>query len=67
VAIDGKRNELWVSNWMNHTATVYPRNAAGNIAPLRMIRSAPKGTPALGFAGEGLAYNPKRKEILSPN
>jgi DNA-binding beta-propeller fold protein YncE len=67
VVIDARRNELWVSNWLNHTATVYPRTASGDVAPLRVIRAAPKGTPALGFAGEGIAYNSKRNEILSPN
>ena len=66
--IDFKRSELWVSNWMGHSATVYPRAANGNVAPLRTIRSAPKGSPAAGFGNPGsLAYNSKRKEILVPN
>jgi DNA-binding beta-propeller fold protein YncE len=68
VVIDRKRNELWVTNWNNHTATVFPRAASGNLAPLRVIRSAPKGSPRSGFGSPGtVAYNPKRDEILVPN
>jgi len=68
VVIDRKRNEIWVANWSNHTATAYRRTAEGNVAPLRTLRTAPEGTPAAGFgSASGLAYNPKRKEILVPN
>jgi len=69
VVIDTKNNELWAVNWDNHTATVYPRTAKGNVAPLRTIRSAPKDAPvSAGFAGPaGIAYDPKRKQILVGN
>lgn len=68
ISVDLKRNELWVTNWDNHTATVFPRNAKGNVAPLRLIRTAPKDVPAPGFAtAGGLAYDPKRDEILINN
>jgi DNA-binding beta-propeller fold protein YncE len=65
--IDKKRDELWVTNWGDHTVTVYPRTVQGNAAPVRAIRSAPKGAPSVGFGGAGIAYNPKRNEILAPN
>ncbi len=68
VVIDEKRDELWVSNWTGHSVLAYPRTAAGNVAPLRAIRSAPQGTPAMGFGRpSGIVYNPKRKELLVPN
>jgi DNA-binding beta-propeller fold protein YncE len=68
VFIDTKHDELWVTNWNNHTATVYPRMANGDVAPLRVIRSAPRGAPAVGLGNPGaVVYDPKRKEILVPN
>ena len=68
VSIDSKRDELWVTNWGEHSATVYPRTAQGNVAPLRVIRGAPKGSSATGLGSPGaVAYNPKRQEILAPN
>jgi len=66
--IDTKNNELWVTSWENHTTNVFPRTAQGDVAPLRVIRSAPKGaTLATLGRPSGLAYDPKRDQILSPN
>ena len=66
--MDSKRNELWVTNWNNHTATIYARNATGNARPLRTLRSAPRGTPITGFGNPGgVVYDAKRKELLVPN
>jgi DNA-binding beta-propeller fold protein YncE len=68
VSIDAKHNELWVTSWDNHSTNVYPKTAQGNVAPLRVIRSAPPGAPlaTMGRLGS-VAYDPKRKEILMPN
>lgn len=68
ILIDPKNNELWVTSWENHTTNVFPRTAQGNVAPLRVIRSAPKdATFATLGRPSGLAYDPKRKQILAPN
>ena len=68
VAIDTKHNELWVTSWENHIAAVFPRKAQGNIAPLRMIHSAPPGAPLATMGRLGaVAFDPKRQEILAPN
>ena len=66
--MDLKNNELWVSNMGNHTATVYPRSAKGDVAPLRTIRSGPLGKEALMIGNPGaVGYDSKREEILVPN
>lgn len=68
VLIDAKANELWVTSWENHSTNVYSRTAQGNVAPLRLIRSAPKNaTFATLGRPSGLAYDPKRKQVLAPN
>ena len=68
VLVDAKNNELWVTSWENYTANVFLRTAQGDATPLRVIHGAPKGE-ALATLGRpsGLAYDPKRKQILSPN
>ena len=68
VSIDAKRNELWVASWDSHVAGVFPRTANGNMAPVRVIRTAQENAPlaSMGRIG-GVAYDPKRKEILAPN
>ena len=68
VYLDLEHNELWVTNYGNHSATVYPRNAAGDPAPLRVIRSGPLGaaTPMLGNP-HPVAYDTKRDQLLVPN
>jgi hypothetical protein len=68
ISVDAKRNELWVTSWDNHSTNVYPRTADGNVAPLRVIHSAPKDAPlaTMGRLGS-VGYDPKRKEILMPN
>jgi DNA-binding beta-propeller fold protein YncE len=66
--IDAKNNELWVANFGNHTATVYPIGASGDVAPKRMIRSGPLDEPALGIGNpHPVGYDTKREEILVPN
>jgi DNA-binding beta-propeller fold protein YncE len=68
VAVDLKNNELWVANFGSHSATVFPIDADGNAAPRRVIRSAPRGTPAplLGNP-HTVAFDTKRHEILVAN
>jgi DNA-binding beta-propeller fold protein YncE len=68
VAIDTVNNELWVSNFIDHSALVFDRKASGNVAPKRIIRSAPAGTPSPGFGNpQTVAYDSKRDQILVPN
>ncbi len=68
VFVDLKNEELWVSNMGNHSATVYPLSANGDVAPLRTIRSAPLGKLALAIGNPGaVGYDSKREEILVPN
>ena len=67
VAIDPVRNEIWVANF-NHTAEVFARDAQGDIAPKRLIRNAPAGSPHAGFGNPtAIAYDSRRDEILVPN
>ena len=66
--LDTKNNELWVTNFGNHTVTVYPSGAEGDTPPLRTIRSAPMGEPSLMIGNPGaVEFDTKRKEILVPN
>jgi DNA-binding beta-propeller fold protein YncE len=68
VAIDSGNDEIWVSNFGDHTALVFDRNANGDVAPKRIIRSAPSGTPTPGFGNpQAVAYDSKRGQILVPN
>ena len=68
VFVDLKNDELWVANFGNHAATVYKRDASGDTAPLRVIRSGPLGEQALGIGIRNpVAYDTKREEILVPN
>lgn len=68
VFVDTKHQELWVSNMGNASATVYPLMANGDVAPLRTIRSAPRGKVSLNFGRTtAIAYDSKRQEILVPN
>jgi hypothetical protein len=47
---------------------VFDRNANGDVAPKRIIRSAPSGTPTPGFGNpQAVAYDSKRGQILVPN
>ena len=68
VALDPVNNELWVSNFIDHTALVFDRKASGDVAPKRIIRTAPAGTPSPGFGNpQAVAYDSKRQQILVPN
>lgn len=68
VAIDTTNDELWVTNYREHTAVVFARTASGNVAPKRTLRNAPQGTPSVGFGNPGaVAFDSKRDEILVPN
>jgi hypothetical protein len=68
LALDLVNDELWVANFGNHAATVYKRDASGDTAPLRVIRSGPfdASVPALGNPFS-VAFDTKRREILVPN
>ena len=66
VAVHG--DELWVANFGEHTALVFPRTAAGNVAPTRVLRNAPRGTPTTGIGNPyAVAFDSKRKQLLVPN
>ena len=68
VFLDTKNDELAVASMGNHTAAFYPRTANGDVAPIRAIRSAPAGTPALQIGNPGaVAYDSRRDQILVPN
>jgi 6-phosphogluconolactonase (cycloisomerase 2 family) len=68
VFLDRKNQELWVSNLGNASATAYPLMASGNVAPLRVIRSAPEGKRSLLFGRTAaVAYDSKREQLLVPN
>ena len=68
VALDLKNQEFWVSNLGNASATVYPLMADGNVAPLRVIRSAPEGKRSLNFGRTAaVAYDSRREQLLVPN
>lgn len=68
VFIDTRHQELWVANLGNASATVYPLMANGDVAPLRTIRSAPRGYQSLTLGkSQALAYDSTRQQILSPN
>ena len=68
ITIDPKNKELWVANFGNSSATVYPLTASGDVAPLRTIRSAPRGKVSMKFGKlNTLVYDTKREEILAPN
>ena len=56
VAIDAVNNEIIVANHIGITATVYPRAANGNVAPIRSI--------SLGFQPNGVAVDTVNNEIL---
>jgi 6-phosphogluconolactonase (cycloisomerase 2 family) len=68
VFIDAKHQELWVSNLGNSSATVYPLKANGDVAPLRTIRSAPRGHQSMTFGrSAAVAFDSNREEMLVPN
>ncbi|MBF6567609.1 MAG: hypothetical protein IVW54_01885 [Candidatus Binataceae bacterium] len=67
VAFDPIRKELWVANF-GHEAEVFDLDASGNVAPKRILRNAPAGTPAAGFGNPmAIAYDTKRDVLLVPN
>ena len=66
--IDRENNELWVTNWGDHSVTIYARDARGNVAPLRTIRSASRGEPLAGLGRPAaIAWDSRRDELLVPN
>jgi 6-phosphogluconolactonase (cycloisomerase 2 family) len=66
--LDRKSQELWVSNLGNASATAYPLMANGDVAPLRIIRSAPEGKRSLNFGRTAaVAYDSNREQLLVPN
>ena len=68
LSLDRKNQELWVSNLGSASATAYPLMANGNVAPIRVIRSAPDGKRSLNFGRTAaVAYDSKREQLLVPN
>jgi DNA-binding beta-propeller fold protein YncE len=68
VALDLKSKELWVSNLGNSSATVYPLDGNGDVAPLRVIRSAEESKRGVNFGRTAaVTYDPIRQEVLVPN
>ena len=67
VFVDTKNDELWVANFGNHRATVYPRTASGDAVPIRQIRSAPDDMPSPSLANVRIGYDSKREQILAAN
>src|SRR5204862_4392574 len=62
------KDEIWVANFGDHTARVFPRLATGNVPPRRILRNAPAGKETSGFGNPySVAYDTKREEILVPN
>lgn len=61
--VDTVNNELVVANWGNHTITIYPRGAAGNVPPLRTI-SPTTSRVTVGIGNPGALYvDPVNDEI----
>lgn len=68
IFLDRKNQELWVSNLGNASATAYPLMVNGDVAPLRVIRSAPEGKQSLNFGRTAaVAYDSNREQLLVPN
>jgi 6-phosphogluconolactonase (cycloisomerase 2 family) len=68
IALDLVNREVWASNMGAASATVYPLMANGDVAPSRIVRSAPDGKKALNFGRTtALAYDSKREQLLVPN
>ena len=68
VALDLKNREVWVSNLGNSSAAAYPLMANGDVAPLRIIRSAEESKRGVNFGRTAaVTYDPIRQEILVPN
>ena len=67
VFVDAKHDEVLVANWSNHTITVYPRAAGGNVKPIRVI-SPTRSRVSVGIGNPGAIYvDPERDEIGVPN
>ena len=65
---DPVHDEIWVANYGEHSALVFARTANGDVAPRRIVRNSPAGSPTVGFGNPGaVAYDSKRDEILVPN
>lgn len=63
VFADAVHHEILVANWGNHTVTVYPSGAKGNVKPLRVI-SPTKNRVTAGIGNPGAIYvDPERDEI----
>ena len=45
VFLDHVNNEMWVASFGNHLALAYELGAAGDTAPVRIIRGSPLNTP----------------------
>jgi DNA-binding beta-propeller fold protein YncE len=67
IAIDSRNSEIWVANF-GHQGEAFDLNANGDVAPKRIIRNAPPGTPVVGTNSTmALGYDSKRNQLLVPN
>ncbi|HLH77802.1 MAG TPA: hypothetical protein VKV28_13450 [Candidatus Binataceae bacterium] len=67
IAIDSRHAEIWVANF-GHQGEAFDLNAQGDVAPKRIIRNAPPGTPVVGTNSTmALGYDSKRNQLLVPN
>jgi hypothetical protein len=63
IFVDTVHHEVLVANWGNHTITVYPSGASGNVKPVRVI-SPSKSRVTAGIGNPGAIYvDPERDEI----
>ena len=68
VFFDAANDEVWVANFGGHTATVFARDAKGDAAPKRVIRTAPRDEPTPGISNPySIAYDPGREEVIVPS
>ena len=68
IAVDPQNNELWVTNFGSHSATVYPVDASGDPASKRVIRTGSVDAPSPMISNpHTIAYDTKRDELLVSN
>ena len=68
IGYDDVHDEIVVPQQFGQAILTFSGAATGDVAPLRVIRSAPESAPSLMIGNPGaLTYDSKREEILVPN